>query len=46
MFAGRLAASLPCLDPEIARGMIDEARQTCLYSRALRRNIDVKVALI
>ncbi|AMA60668.1 organic hydroperoxide resistance protein [Bradyrhizobium sp. CCGE-LA001] len=42
----RLNVSLPGLDPEIARGIIDDAHQTCPYSKAVRSNIDVTVALI
>ncbi len=42
----RLNVSLPGLDPEIARGIIDDAHQTCPYSKAVRGNIDVAVALI
>ena len=42
----RLNVSLPGLDPEIARGIVDDAHQTCPYSKAVRGNIDVAVALI
>ena len=42
----RLNVSLPGLDPEIARGIIDDAHQTCPYSKAVRGNVDVTVALI
>ena len=42
----RLNVSLPGLDPEIARGIVDDAHQTCPYSKAVRGNIDVTVALI
>ena len=42
----RLNISLPGLDPEIARGIIEDAHQTCPYSKAVRGNIDVTVALI
>jgi dTDP-glucose 4,6-dehydratase len=42
----RLDVSLPGLDREIARGIVDEAHQTCPYSKAVRGNIDVTVALI
>jgi Ohr subfamily peroxiredoxin len=42
----RLNVSLPGLDREIARGIVDEAHQTCPYSKAVRGNIDVTVALI
>ena len=42
----RLNVSLPGLDHEVARGILDEAHQTCPYSKAVRGNIDVTVALI
>jgi Ohr subfamily peroxiredoxin len=42
----RLNVSLPGLDSDIARGIIDDAHQTCPYSKAIRGNIDVTVALI
>ncbi|WP_063687739.1 organic hydroperoxide resistance protein [Bradyrhizobium stylosanthis] len=42
----RLNVSLPGLDLEVARAIIDEAHLTCPYSKAVRGNIDVTVALI
>ena len=42
----RLGASLPGLDRDVARDLIDEAHQTCPYSKAVRGNIDVTVDLI
>ena len=42
----RLNASLPGLDPEIARKIVDGAHQTCPYSKATRGNIDVEINLI
>ena len=42
----RLNVSLPGLDREVARGILDEAHQTCPYSKAVRGNIDVTVELI
>ena len=42
----RLGVSLPGLDRDLARDLIDEAHQTCPYSKAVRGNIDVKVDLI
>ena len=42
----RLNVSLPGLDREVARGILDEAHQTCPYSKAVRGNIEVTVALI
>ncbi|MET4422705.1 organic hydroperoxide resistance protein [Bradyrhizobium sp. 956_D2_N1_5] len=44
--SARLNVSLPGLDREIARGIVEEAHQTCPYSKAVRGNIDVTVALI
>ncbi|SPP97000.1 MULTISPECIES: organic hydroperoxide resistance protein [Bradyrhizobium] len=46
LLRARLNVSLPGLDPEIAHTIIDEAHQTCPYSKAIRGNIDVTVALI
>jgi osmotically inducible protein OsmC len=42
----RLGVSLPGLDRDVARDLIDEAHQTCPYSKAVRGNIDVTVDLI
>lgn len=42
----RLSVSLPGLDRDVARDLIDEAHQTCPYSKAVRGNIDVTVDLI
>ncbi|KRR05389.1 peroxiredoxin [Bradyrhizobium jicamae] len=42
----RLSVSLPGLDRQIAQGIIEDAHQTCPYSKAVRGNIDVTVALI
>lgn len=42
----RLGVSLPGLDRHVARDLIDEAHQTCPYSKAVRGNIDVTVDLI
>ena len=41
----RLNVSLPGLDPEVARGIIDDAHQTCPYSKAIRGNVDVEITL-
>lgn len=41
----RLVVSLPGLDPEVARALIDAAHQTCPYSKATRGNIDVELSL-
>ncbi|MCR0983817.1 organic hydroperoxide resistance protein [Roseomonas populi] len=42
---GRLAASLPGLDPALAHELVEEAHATCPYSRATRGNIKVKLTL-
>lgn len=42
----RLNISLPGMDPEIARGIIQDAHQICPYSKATRGNIDVELNLI
>ena len=44
--AARLNVSLPGLDPDIARNIVDAAHQTCPYSRATRGNINVVINLI
>ncbi len=41
----RLNVSLPGLDPELARALIEEAHQTCPYSKATRGNIAVELTL-
>ncbi|GGI30026.1 organic hydroperoxide resistance protein [Bradyrhizobium guangdongense] len=42
----RLGVSLPGLDRDVARDLIDEAHRTCPYSKAVRGNIDVTIDLI
>jgi Ohr subfamily peroxiredoxin len=42
----RLNVSLPGLDPEVARQLVDTAHQTCPYSKATRGNIDVRINLV
>jgi osmotically inducible protein OsmC len=42
----RLNVSLPGLDPETARRLVDAAHQICPYSKAVRNNIDVEINLI
>jgi Ohr subfamily peroxiredoxin len=41
----RLNVSLPGIDATTARALVDEAHQTCPYSKATRGNIDVTIAL-
>jgi Ohr subfamily peroxiredoxin len=40
---GRLNVSLPGLDKELARQLVEEAHQTCPYSKATRGNIHVEL---
>lgn len=42
----RLFVSLPGLDREIAQALVDEADQTCPYSKAIRGNVDVEITLV
>lgn len=42
----RLNISLPGLEPEAARALIEEAHQTCPYSKATRGNINVELNLV
>lgn len=39
----RLNVSLPGLEHEVARAVVDTAHQTCPYSKATRGNIDVEI---
>jgi osmotically inducible protein OsmC len=41
----RLNVSLPGLEREVGQALIDEAHQTCPYSKATRGNIDVAYTL-
>ena len=42
----RLNISLPGIEPEIAKVLIDGAHQTCPYSKATRGNIEVAITLV
>jgi Ohr subfamily peroxiredoxin len=42
----RLNVSLPGVDREVARAILDSAHHTCPYSNATRGNIDVQINLI
>jgi Ohr subfamily peroxiredoxin len=42
----RLNVSLPGVDREVARAILDGAHHTCPYSNATRGNIDVQINLI
>lgn len=42
----RLNVSLPGLERQVAQSLVDEAHQTCPYSKATRGNIEVTINLI
>ena len=42
----RLNVSLPGLAPELQRELVEEAHQTCPYSKATRGNIDVTLNIV
>jgi lipoyl-dependent peroxiredoxin len=42
----RLDVGLPGVDREVAQALVDEANQTCPYSKAIRGNVDVAIKLI
>jgi osmotically inducible protein OsmC len=42
----RLNVSLPGLEPQVARELIESGHRTCPYSKATRDNIDVLINLI
>ena len=44
--AARLNVSLPGIDSELARELVEAAHQTCPYSKATRGNIDVELKLV
>ena len=44
--SARLNVSLPGMDPEVARALVDEAHETCPYSKATRGNIEVAIYLV
>ena len=43
MLQARLNVSLPGLEHDVARAVVDAAHQTCPYSKATRGNIDVEI---
>jgi osmotically inducible protein OsmC len=43
---GRLSVSLPDLDRDVARQLIESGHRTCPYSKATRGNIDVLITLV
>nr|WP_246539408.1 organic hydroperoxide resistance protein [Telmatocola sphagniphila] len=42
----RLNVSLPGLDRKIAQTLVDAGHQTCPYSKAVRGNVEVTIALV
>lgn len=44
--AARLNVSVPGVDPDVARELIETAHRTCPYSKAIKGNIDAVVALV
>ena len=46
LLRARLGISLPGLDREVARALVDAAHQNCPYSKLSRGNIDVEINLI
>src|ERR1700731_2329669 len=42
----RLNVSLPGVERDVAQALVDEAHQTCPYSKATRGNIDVMINLV
>ena len=46
LLRGRLNVSLPGLEPDVARELIESGHRTCPYSKATRGNIDVLINLI
>lgn len=46
LLRARLNVSLPGLDREVARSLVDAAHEICPYSKATRGNIDVAINLI
>lgn len=42
----RLNVSLPGVDADVARQLVDAAHQTCPYSKATRGNIDVTINFV
>lgn len=42
----RLNVSIPGVDREIAQQLVDQAEQTCPYSKAIKGNVDVEYNLL
>jgi len=46
LLQARLNVSLPGVERELAQALVDEAHQTCPYSKATRGNINVEIKLV
>ena len=46
VLGARLNVSMPGIDRDVARAVVDAAHRTCPYSKATRGNIDVVVELV
>ncbi len=46
LLRARLNVSLPGMEPDVARQLVDIAHEVCPYSKATRGNIDVAVNLV
>jgi Ohr subfamily peroxiredoxin len=46
LLQARLNVSLPGVERELAQALVDEAHQTCPYSKATRGNINVEIRLV
>jgi len=46
LLRARLNVSLPGVDPQLARELVETAEQTCPYSKAIRGNIDVEYNVV
>ena len=44
--SARLNISIPGMDKDVARALVDKAHQTCPYSKAIRGNVDVTINLV
>ena len=46
LLQARLNVSLPGVERALAQALVDDAHQTCPYSKATRGNIDVEIKLV
>jgi osmotically inducible protein OsmC len=42
----RFNVNLPGIEPKVARALVDEAHQSCPYSKATRCNLEVSIKLV